>query len=113
MEFQVFKLFISHYLTYTNVWKFGVSHFSFLNVFQEASYALYGIYLIKKYSKNRNIVKYLNLNELFSVIIYFKIVFILVLAKLNILASLLFLQCHMILQKSYANLGLKKQVLLL
>ncbi len=52
-----------------------------------------------KYSKNSNIVKYYyNLKELFSFLIYFKIVFISVMIKLMFQQHYSSLQCHMILQ---------------
>jgi len=57
----------------------------------------------------------LNLQKQFTILIYFKMLFIPVMAKLNFQHHYSSLQCHMILQKSfwYADLLLKKHFLLM
>ncbi len=69
--------------------------------------------LNQKYTKNRNIVKYLyNSKKLSFILIHFKMQFIPVMATLNFQHHYSSLQCHMILQKSlwYADLKLKKHL---
>ncbi len=80
----------------------------FFYIFERSRLLTKAAFIWSKIQKNRNIVKYYNLKELFSILVYFN--------SLNFFIILFYIvfKCHMILQKSfYADLVLKKHFPLL